>query len=318
MIDTVSKTRILVAGIGGVGGYFGGLLSKAFENQNEVDIYFLARGKHLEAIQNQGLKVAKGDESFIAFPSLATDNPNELPPFDVILLCTKTYDLIALLNVLKPCITSKTCFLPLVNGVDSVEIIKQYYPENQIINGCVYIVSRLMAPGVVENSGNIQRLVLGNDGPLTAEAKHLIDLCKQAEIDIVSSETISQLTWEKFIFISPLATATTYFNCSVDEVIKNNATTLETLLKEIIQVAKNAGVPCDDDIFNITVNKFNALKPGAQTSMQSDYVTNKPKIELESLTGYVVRNAERLGIETPTYNKIYEEIKLRLSQNLRN
>ena len=72
------KTKIIIAGIGGVGGYFGGLLAKQFSESNEIEIYFLARGENLKQIQKNGLKVIKGDTRFIVKPKLATDNANEI------------------------------------------------------------------------------------------------------------------------------------------------------------------------------------------------------------------------------------------------
>ena len=72
------KTRILIAGIGGVGGYFGGLLAKSFENSNEVEIIFLARSEHLKMIQQNGLKVITKENEFIAKPFLVTDDANKI------------------------------------------------------------------------------------------------------------------------------------------------------------------------------------------------------------------------------------------------
>jgi 2-dehydropantoate 2-reductase len=64
------KIKIVIAGIGGVGGYFGGLLAKRFENSAEVEIFFFARGKNLEQIQKNGLRVIHGKHEFIARPAI--------------------------------------------------------------------------------------------------------------------------------------------------------------------------------------------------------------------------------------------------------
>jgi 2-dehydropantoate 2-reductase len=80
----MKSTTIIFAGIGGVGGYFGGILAKHYENSTSIKIKFLARGAHLKAIQKNGLKIITKRNEIVAYPSLATDNADKLePPPDV-------------------------------------------------------------------------------------------------------------------------------------------------------------------------------------------------------------------------------------------
>ena len=92
------KTKILIVGIGGVGGYYGGLLARKYENHPEIEISFVARGAHLEAIQQNGLKVIAENETFVARPAIATNNVSETGIADYIILATKSYDLAATKN----------------------------------------------------------------------------------------------------------------------------------------------------------------------------------------------------------------------------
>jgi 2-dehydropantoate 2-reductase len=87
---TMTKTKIIIAGIGGVGGYFGGLLANHFYNNENVEISFVARGEHLKEIQKNGLKVIKGENEFIAKPHIATDNPAEIGIANFIIITTKS------------------------------------------------------------------------------------------------------------------------------------------------------------------------------------------------------------------------------------
>ena len=100
----MEKIKIVVAGIGGVGGYFGGLLAKQFQMHEKVEISFLARGEHLKAIQESGLRVIKGNSEFICNPRIATDNPMEIGTVDYAIISTKSYDLESVLLQLQPCI----------------------------------------------------------------------------------------------------------------------------------------------------------------------------------------------------------------------
>jgi 2-dehydropantoate 2-reductase len=312
MNDTATmKTNIIIAGIGGVGGYFGGLLAKHFYDNENVEINFVARGEHLKEIQTNGLKVIKGDTEFIARPTLATDNPSEIGIADFIIITTKSYDLEAVIQQLKPCINQDTIILPLLNGVDSKERIKNMLPDNIVLDGCVYLVSRLKQAGVVENSGNIQTLYFGLDNFTNDRIFLLERLFKEANIEAFLSNSISTVLWEKFIFISPTATATSYFNNSIGEVVadKEKLSIVDALIEEVKQVAKAKGIMVSEDITEKTLNKLKAMPFAATSSMHSDFKNNKPDNELQALTGYVLNEGRKYTIETPTYLTAYSELE---------
>jgi 2-dehydropantoate 2-reductase len=305
------KTNIIIAGIGGVGGYFGGLLAKHFYDNENVAIKFVARGEHLKEIQQNGLKVIKGHTEFIARPALATDNPSEIGVADFIIIATKGYDLEAVIQQLRPCINQDTIILPLLNGVDSKDRIKSLLPNNLVLDGCVYIVSRLKQAGVIENIGNIQTLYFGLDNYTDERLILLENLFKEASIEAFLSNSISKIIWEKFIFISPTATATSYFNKSIGEVLadKEKLSIVGSLIEEVEQVANAKGVIVSEDITEKTWNKLKAMPFEATTSLHNDFKNNKALNELESLTGYVINEGRKYQIETPTYITAYTELQ---------
>jgi 2-dehydropantoate 2-reductase len=305
------KTRIVIAGIGGVGGYFGGLLAKHFYGNGNVEVNFIARGEHLNQIQKNGLKVIKGDSEFIAKPTLATDNPSEIGIANFIIVTTKSYDLESVIQQLKPCIDKDTIILPLLNGVDSKDRIKNILPDNIVLDGCVYIIARLKQAGVVENAGNIQTLYFGLDNFTNEWLVQLEKLFKEANIEAFLSNNISTILWEKFIFISPTATATSYFDNCIGELIadEEKLSTVVKLIEEVKQIARAKGVNVSEDITAKSLNKLKAMPFEATSSMHSDFKSNKPNTELESLTGYVINEGRKYNIETPTYIATYAELK---------
>jgi 2-dehydropantoate 2-reductase len=311
----MTKTKIIIAGIGGVGGYFGGLLANHFHTKNNVEINFFARGGHLIEIQNNGLKVIKGDSEFIAKPTLTTDNPAEMGIADFIIVATKSYDLETIVQQLQPCINQDTIILPLLNGVDSKERIKHIFPNNIVLDGCVYLVSRLKQVGVIENSGNIQKLYFGLDNFVNDRLRLLESLLKEANIEASLSENITTIIWEKYIFLSPTATATSYFDRSIGEILadKEKLKTVGSLIEEIKQVAKAKHIVISDDITEKTLTKLKALPFEATSSMHSDFKANKPTNELESLTAYVINEGRKYNLETPIYMKTYEELKKKIT-----
>jgi 2-dehydropantoate 2-reductase len=299
----MSKTKIIIAGIGGVGGYFGGQLANYYENNENVEIVFFARGEHLRKIQEKGLKVLKGDNEFVAKPFLATDDPAKIGVADLIIICTKSYDLESIVHQLKPCVNGNSMILPLLNGVNSKDRIKNILPDNTVLDGCVYIVARLKEPGVVENKGNIQTLYFGLDNYVDDKLLLIQSLFKEAKIEAVLSKNVSKILWEKFIFLSPIATANSYFDKCFGDILSDvdSLETTKLLIEEVKNVALAKGINIPDDITEKTITKYFSLPYETTTSLHSDFKNNKSKTELEALTGYVIKEGAKLNVKTPTY-----------------
>lgn len=305
------KTKIVIAGIGGVGGYFGGLLAKQYSESDEVEIYFLARGEHLKQIQTHGLKVIKGEDLFIAKPKLATDNASDIGIADYIILCTKSYDLEKAIEQLKPCIGESTVLLPLLNGVDSLEKTKGMLPNAMVVNGCVYIVALLQEAGVVANVGNIQKLFFGIDNTFSDQLHFLQHIFDQATIDATLTKDISSVVWEKFHLVGANSTATSFFKCSTGEILadKTKSEFLLSLLNEVNQVALARGILFEKEMVSATMEKLRSFPFDATSSMQRDFQKSNSRTELETITGYIVHAGHRLNIPTPTFKMAYDELR---------
>ncbi len=304
----MKKIKIIVAGIGGVGGYFGGLLAKQFQGDERVEVSFLARGAHLKAIQESGLRVIKGNDEFVCRPKTATDNPAEIGVVDYAIISTKSYDLESALLQLQPAVNRETVIVPLLNGVDIREKIKKIYPDNLVTDGCVYIVSRIKKPGVVENSGNVDKLYFGLDNYVDEKLQVFDSLFKEASIDSRLSKNISTDIWMKYIFLSSLATLTSACDKVAGEIVadEQNFRDLKNLVGEVRQLALAKRVSLPENIIEKTMATMQALKFETTTSMHSDYKNRKPVTELETLTGYVVNEGKKHNIKTPVYSKMYE------------
>ncbi len=304
-------TTILIAGIGGVGGYFGGLLAKEFQSDPNVAVQFLARGKNLKVIRNEGLTIVNGSDNVTVFPQKASDTASDLDKADYILLCTKTYDLEATLLQLKDCISNKTVILPLLNGLDSTAKIKPLYPNAMVLEGCVYLVSRLSAPGIVTNSGNIESLFFGSDTVTDERLLRLESLLKQAGIQATQTQEIVSVLWEKFIFVSSIATATSFYDQSIGEILENpeKRDTLIQLLTEVYSLAKAKEIAIPENSVVSTLAKIEMLPFAATSSLHSDFKNGKDQTELESLTGYVVSEGLTYGVMTPVYEKLYSALQ---------
>jgi 2-dehydropantoate 2-reductase len=299
------KTRIGILGLGGVGGYFGGLLAKAYFKSDEVEVVFIARGETQKAIADSGLKIITDENEIIVQPKLVSNNPDEIGVLDYLICATKTYDIEESLLSLQKCITSKTVILPLYNGVDAPERIQKIFPENDILQGCVYIVSMIASPGTIRRLGFYEKLFFGSKTTSIAKLEELQSILQKAKIESFLVENIEETVWEKFIFISALASATSYLNQNIGEILKKKKSmkVYVELLHEIEAVAKAKGLKLPDDIVNQTIIKLEKSPKEATSSMHRDLLANR-NTEVTSLTQFVVNEGLKYGVATPLYEKI--------------
>lgn len=303
--------KILIVGLGGVGGYYGGLLARKYAENKDIEVYFLARGAHLQKIKESGLNVIAETETFVVHPKLATDNAAEIGEVDFAIITPKSYDLESTIHQIKPCISKKTIVLPLLNGADISERIRILLPENKVWDGCVYIVGRLIEPGIIQSSGGVHDLFFGGNASDSTQLIMLEKIMVDAGINAVYSKNIRMIIWRKFIFISTTATLTSYFNVGFRDLLTNERrkeTTLK-LMSEVALLAKAEGVVFEKDIIETTLKHIERLPFGTTSSMHSDF-TNGRRTELETLTGIVIELGKKLGVKTPEYKRIYSILKL--------
>ena len=311
----MEKTKIVIVGLGGVGGYYGGLLAKKYVDDPSIEIYFVARGQHLKKVQENGLTLITENGTFQVHPTLATDNVSEIGPADYIIMTPKSYDLDSTVTQLKPCVNHNTVILPLLNGIDNSKRIRTLLPGTEVWQGCVYIVARLNEPGIVESSGNVHQFNFGYEFIQTTERLISFEkLLKDAGIDAVFHEKILSVIWTKFFFISPTASLTSYFDVSfgallTDEIRKK---TLVNLLEELLLVANAEGAEIERTIIEKVIHRLEKLPFETTASMHSDFQAGK-NTEVQGLTGIVVELGKKHGIATPTYEKVYHELKQRMN-----
>ena len=304
----MTKLRIAFSGIGGVGGYYGGMLAERYRNSEKADLFFIARGENLKAIREKGLCIKLKDRSFTTHPALVTDRPSEIGEVDYLFCCTKSYDLEANIDQLRPLIGAKTVVIPLLNGLDISERIQAVLPGQEVWKGCVYIGSRLIDPGVIHKFSLKDQLYFGSDSADKAQQKEVLDLFTEAHVMAFNPGDIHSRIWKKFFMISTAATATSYFNENIGVVLTTHLETFTKLSQELKHIADTLGAHLPEDIVPASIERQKMMPPSSTTSMHADFLAGK-RSELESLTGFVVRKAEELGIDAPIYKMMYEKLK---------
>ena len=168
-------TRIAVYGAGGVGGYFGGRLAQA-----GAEVHFIARGAHLQALREHGLRVrsVKGD---FEVQAPATDDPADVGPCDFVLFCVKTFDTDAAAARLGPLVGDGTAVVSLQNGVENEESSPGRSGEDHVMGGAAFIFAEIAEPGVIVHSGGPASITFGElDGRASQRARRLLAWCEQA------------------------------------------------------------------------------------------------------------------------------------------
>ena len=295
---------IAILGIGGVGGYLGGklLLSKQDEK-----IVFISRGKQLQKIKKEGLKLIDEDKKYIVKPDIITDDPKELGVFDLVLICVKSYDLKDALDLIKDNISEKTVLLPLLNGVEHDKEIKAIYPNAKVLNGCIYILSNLKDIGVVKKYGGVFNLIYGSDEYDLDKFKWIKELFDRAGLRNKLTSDIELETWKKYLLIAAYASMTSYYKEPLGFIAQEKIDELESVLYEIKSVANAKGVEIDNEVIEKILKRLPTLPYDSKTSMQLDFEKGK-KTEVEALCGYIVKEGKRLSIDTPLMKKYYEEL----------
>lgn len=281
------------------------MLAAYYENSDDVDIYFIARGENLRVIRENGLQIKKSYKRISARPTLATDKPEEVGIVNYLFCCTKSYDLEDNIRALSPVIGPDTIIIPLLNGADISQRIQQVLPANKVWQGCVYIGSRLVSPGHVEKFTLKDRLFFGSNEGDRERQQALRALLNSARILVTNPDDIELEIWKKFFMISTAATITSYFNEPINEVIKNHIDLFITLGYELKSVAEAKGIQLPDDIVFTSIQSQKMMPNGFTTSMHSDF-RRGGNTEIETLTGYVIREAKALGIRVPTYQFMYK------------
>ena len=295
--------KIVIFGTGGVGGYFGGKLA-----QHGADVTFIARGAHLEAIRANGLRVESIDGDFTIHPAQATDNPQTIGKADLILLCTKAWQLNEAIQQMKPMVAENTVILPLLNGMEHMDALLQAFGAQHVIGGLCRISAFIGEPGVIRHVGVKPQIMYGEwDNSHTARVEKIHALF--TAIDDIAAEIpadIQTAMWEKFIFIAGVSGVGSYTRLPIGEY--RNTPELRTMLQnafeETAAIARARGVAIPENFVQDTMHRIDGIAASVTPSMQKDMMAGRPS-ELNEQTGAVIRMGKMANVATPTHEKLF-------------
>jgi 2-dehydropantoate 2-reductase len=297
--------RIAIIGSGGVGGYLGAKLWKA---GNEV--IFVARGNHLTAMQQDGLRLESPEGSFTA-KSTFTDDLDGFIPFDRIIIGVKSFDTESAIKMAQPVLKTNTIVLSIQNGVENEEIIARSLGNQHVLGGVAYIFSTIGKPGVIRHEGGTGKFKFGEiDGTVSDRCMKLMQVFQDAGIKGEAVENITRILWEKWIFICGLSGMTAYARKPIGDILADASlnSMLEEVVSEAASISSAKGIDNFTNIEEKMLAHYRRLPYESTSSMYYDLMNGK-RVEVEALNGAVVRFGDHFKISTPFNKRIYDELK---------
>ena len=277
---------------------------------DDLKIFFIARGAHLREIQEHGLLLDSDDGRLVCRPTLATDDFRRLPRLDLCLLCVKSYDLSSALDGLRSKVDKDTMLLPLLNGVEICEQVKEIFGQAAVFPACAYVGTHIERPGKVTQRGGTCAIHFGPDPQHGRAAPALFRWLEEARINFHWSERPEVEIWTKYVFIAAFGMVTARYDKTMGEVMASDDLARQTaqIMEEIMSIARKRGIQLPRTIVDEALQKASGFPFDAKTSFQRDYVRQDQPDERALFGPAIVRLGKALGVPTPITSRISSEI----------
>ena len=315
--------KFLIAGAGAIGGYVGACMAKA-----GYDVTLYARGPHLRAMQERGVRVTGKEEDFTVKPRIAA-SVEEVGPVDVVFLAVKAHGLTQLAPQLKPVLAPETTVVSLQNGipwwffqgfggewegqrlerVDPGGLIASAIEARRVIGTIVYLATEVSEPGVIRHiEGN--RISLGEpDGSRSERLRKLAEVMIASGLKCPVTTRLRHEIWVKVLGNASLNPVSALTRATIVQMVRDPGVgpMIRSMMEEVEAVSHKLGMELP---ITIDQRMAGAEKVGEhKTSMLQDLEAGRP-MELEALVGAVVEIGERVGLPMTVTKSVYHCAKL--------
>jgi 2-dehydropantoate 2-reductase len=320
--------HFVIVGCGAVGGYFGGRLAQHGEN-----VTFVARGQQFQSMQTSGLTI-KSIEGDVQLDQVNVVNAQSLTaetlptPADVIFLCVKSFQLPVAIAQIKALILPHTRVIPLLNGVNAVDVMQEHgIALENIFGGLAKIIAEKTADGVINHTGSKPHITLG-----AFSDEVLVDSSDEVKADQVKAEATERLSaiakcfklagvsvgvtsdiklalWRKFILVAAWGALASARKLNLGEIRAQSHITflLERIVNEYVDIARKAGVKLGDKHIKETLSFLSRLPGSSETSMQRDLATGQYS-EFDVLMAYPMTLVTEFNLSVPVLTQCYQKI----------
>ncbi len=301
--------NIMIAGAGGVGGYYGAVLMKAGTN-----VSLLVTPRTLPILKEKGLTVKSRGEVWNFNPPVSTD-PNDLAPCDLIIIAVKRYDTDKVLDAIQTVITRDTIILTIQNGIDGEDDILRRIPDASVLGGVAFLASKIDEPGVISHIGAGSLSIGELDGSESERVQSIVNLFNKAGIPTKLSRNILKAKWEKLCWNSVFNPVSVILNGPLEHIL-DSGDALDIAYKifdEIRAVAEKKGIVIDSGILDDQIKVTGKLR-GYHTSMYEDFLKGK-QTEIDYFNGYICREGARHNVATPVNCTVTSFVKAIISRH---
>jgi 2-dehydropantoate 2-reductase len=301
--------RIAIVGSGAVGGYFGAKLARSGQ-----DVTFIARGAHLAAIREHGLRVQSAKLGDFTVKAPAFDEPALVGPVDVVFFTVKAYDNPTALTLLAPLVGESTTVLTLQNGVDSADDVAGAVGAARVLGGTTYVATALESPGVIVQTGVHRSIifgeVFGERGRITARVQTLADVLTAADILATPVADGRVPIWDKFVYLAPFSGFTGAARLPIGGLWSEPhcREMFYAAAREVAALAAAEGVTISADRFDTLQQYMDTIPPSTRSSLLIDLEFGK-RIEVEALQGAALRRAATHDLDMPIIATLYAALK---------
>jgi len=299
--------KIVMMGSGGVGGYFGAKLAAG-----GADVHFVGRGAHLEAMRSQGLTIEGGPAPFHLPHVHATGDASSIGIADYVFIAVKLWDTAAAIEQVNPVVGPHTTVISFQNGVLKDRYLIDAFGASHVMGGVGYVATTIDRPGVIRQTGPMQRLLFGElDGTTSERGQRLLEACLKGGIAAQLSAEIQREIWQKYVFLVGLSGTTTTIRKPIGP-IRGNAQTrafLRDVMREVVAVARGQGIDLPSDYAEHRLVLADDVAHDMTSSMHHDLERGN-RLEVRWLSGGVVELGEAVGVPTPLNRAIADILAL--------
>ena len=309
--NNLTEKRIAVVGIGGVGGYLAAMLGRVCPH-----LTLAARGGRKESILENGLMMHSDYKGEINIRPESVVTVDELKEQDYIFVCVKNYSLEQVCADMAHAVTEDTVIIPVMNGADPGERVRSLLGKGTVVDSLIYIVAFGNEDYSITQQGDYAYLRIGiKDADKTEQEKvdEVSAILSAADVDHRATGEIETEIWRKYILNCAYNVASAYYDNTIGE-LRNDpvkAKEYEALVQEAYQVALAKGVKVEREHIDAIIHRFYyELADDATSSLQRDIRAGKTA-EVDTFSGYIVREGKRLGVDMPVSEKMYEGLKVK-------
>ena len=299
--------RVMMMGSGGVGGFVGAGLCDTGH-----DVTFVARGAHLEAIREHGLCMLSEDGSRRFLQVGVVERPVDAgATFDLVVFAVKAYDTQSAAELLVPAVGDETAVLTLQNGIDSVPMLSSVLGAEHVIGGATWLTAHIAGPGVIEYQDALVRAAIGEPGGgISDRVETIAEALRGCGIETEVSDDITRILWSKIVLLSVHGGMSAACQLPLGDILSTEGMedVYRMMFNEAASVGRALGVELPESTSDDLVALLQSAPADNTTSLQVDF-GHQRRVELEYLTGAVVRRGREAGVPTPALEAIYLSLK---------